>query len=187
MTCLNVAIGISAREENDVKQILCKYGWTPKVWGGPMTGGYEGYITLDGVRLRAHLFGGYTSLILNLQSDSPKAIELLEKTELSPYLDRTKIKAIARVKLSGTNIEQAIQQLKNHGWTGEPMYGTSWDTPELVHELPPFNIQNQEFRAQGLGPMTRDALTLTLYSAVDENKAKEALKNSDLAEILKII
>jgi len=183
MVGLKADIQLSNDEDTNVKQILTKYGWQPEGWGGAFTGGYRGFITVDGVRVKAHLYYGLTAN-LDLESDDPRAEQLLMATELSPYLDRTKIKKIVSVELSGDQIEQTLQKLRKYGWTDEPQYGGMWDIPKRIHELTPFTIQDQEFRAQSLGPRTRDALTLTLYSTADKTLAEEALRNSDLTEIL---
>jgi hypothetical protein len=183
MVGLKADIQLSNDEDEKVKEVLNKYGWQPKEWGGAFTGGYSGFITVGGAKIRAHLHYGLTA-DLALESDNPRAEKLLMATELSSYLDRAKIKRIVDVQLSGKPMEQALQKLKENGWRDEPQYGGMWDIPKRVHELTPFNIQGQQFRAEALGPRTRDSIDLRLYSVADESLALKSLKNSDLAEIL---
>jgi len=182
MVGLKADIQLSGDEDKNVKEILGKYGWQPTEWGGAITGGYKGPIMVGGAKINAHLFYGMDAN-LTLESNDPKAKKLLAKTELAPYLERTKIKKIASVELSNEHIEQTLQKLRENGWTGEPEYGSAFTPARRVHELPTFNIQGKEFRAQGLGNPSRTDLTLTLYCTASKTSAKKSLKNSDLAEI----
>jgi hypothetical protein len=183
MVGLKADVQLSGDEDKNVKEILSKYGWQPTEWGGAITGGYKGSITVGGTEIKAHLFYGMDAN-LTLESNDPKAKRLLAKTELAPYLERTKIKKIASAELSNERIEQMLQKLREHGWTDGPEYGSAFTPARRVHELSTFNIQGQEFRAQGLGNPSRTDLTLTLYSTASKASAKKSLKNSDLAEIL---